>query len=202
MLKWIKWLFIAVIAILLIAGATVYVTLSQSLPVLDGQKQLREISHPASLSRDALGQAVITAANQLDAVYLLGYAHGQDRLFQMDLQRRVAAGELSGWLGEVALNVDKNNRFHQFRRRAERILPTLPDWQQQALVQYAKGVNQAISELGAKPFEYLLTGFDIKPWTEVDSLLVVYSMYLDLQGNTLSRDLALTELATRGREGS
>ncbi len=84
MLKWIKWLFIAVIAIVFIAGATVYVTLSQSLPALDGQKQLREISHPASLSRDALGQAVITAANQLDAVYLLGYAHGQDRLFQMD----------------------------------------------------------------------------------------------------------------------
>ncbi|TPV55361.1 penicillin acylase family protein [Aestuariibacter sp. GS-14] len=194
MLKWIKWLFIGVIAIVLIAGATVYVTLSQSLPVLDGQMQISHISHPASLSRDALGQAVITAANQMDAVYLLGYAHGQDRLFQMDLQRRVAAGELSEWLGDVALNVDKNNRFHQFRRRAERILPTLPDWQQQALAQYAKGVNQAISELGAKPFEYILTGFDIKPWTEADSLLVVYSMYLDLQGNTLERDLALTEL--------
>ena len=71
MLKWIKWLFIAVIAILLIAGATVYVTLSQSLPVLDGQKQLREISHPASLSRDALGQAVITAADPDRAEFIV-----------------------------------------------------------------------------------------------------------------------------------
>lgn len=197
MLNWLKRILIALVGLVIIAVLTIYVTLRQSLPTLDGDRIVSKVTQPATLSRDTLGQAVIQAGSRNEAMYLLGFAHGQDRFFQMDLQRRVAAGELSEWLGEMAVDVDKANRFHQFRQRAENIVASLPEDQQARLQAYADGVNQAISEAGARPFEYLLTQFDVKPWSPADSLLVIYSMYLDLQGGTLKRDLALTAIARR-----
>lgn len=190
MLNWIKWLVFGVITLLILSVAGTWITLSLSLPELDGDRTTPAISNTVTLSRDSLGQAVITADSRADAAYALGLAHGQDRFFQMDLQRRVAAGELSEWLGNAAINADKRARFHLFRASAERIFTSLPDEQKQLLENYARGVNDAIADFTVAPFEYLLTGGSLKPWKPEDSILVVFSMYMDLQLGQVDLDFA------------
>ena len=180
------------IAVLLVFAAYSYLWLS--LPSLDDSLNTSGVTQETSIERDALGTAVITAQNRLDAAYALGYAHGQDRFFQMDMLRRNAAGELSHVVGDVALEVDKSHRFHQFRKRAKAIVATMPDAQQAILKRYAQGVNEALSSLTTKPFEYALTGATPEEWLPEDSLLVSFTMYLDLQHAQVNRDLALTEL--------
>lgn len=180
------------IALVLFAGAYVY--LRMSLPGLDGTVATAGVMSQVTLERDDLGTAVIHAQSRVDAAYALGYAHGQDRYFQMDLLRRNAAGELSEVVGEVALNVDKSRRFHQFRKRAKAIVANMPESQRILLDHYALGVNEAFASLSTKSFEYVLTGATPAPWLPEDSLLVSFSMYLDLQHSQVQRDLALTEL--------
>lgn len=194
MLNWIKWLVLSVIALICIGGIVAYSVLRMSLPALSGDTTTSGVSARVSLSRDALGQAVITAQDRNDAAYALGFAHAQDRLFQMDLQRRAAAGELAEWVGSMAVDVDKQARFHQFAIRAKRTFLQLPPNQQQLLKNYTKGVNEAIAEMSALPFEYLVTGFKPRPWEPSDSILVVYSMYMDLQRGQVELDLARTAL--------
>lgn len=189
LLKRTIWLLLALLAL---TALSVWLTFSLSLPALDGEVNSSSVSAPASLSRDSLGQAVITAENRADALFALGYAHGQDRFFQMDLQRKAAAGELASWFGSAAIPLDKVARFHQFRQRANRLYDTL-DKQQQALLQhYTAGVNQALASLTVVPPEYVLTMTKPQPWTEADSILVVYSMYLDLQRTQIELDLTRT----------
>tara|TARA_Y100001954_G_scaffold94295_1_gene103180 strand:+ start:6871 stop:9243 length:2373 start_codon:yes stop_codon:yes gene_type:complete len=193
-LNWLKRIVLAAIGLLIIAVMAIYFTLRQSLPALDGDRIVNQVQQPATLSRDALGQAIIQADSRKEAMYLLGFAHGQDRFFQMDLQRRVAAGELSEWLGSMALDVDKTGRFHEFRRRANTIYAQLPQAQKDILLAYTEGVNQAVEEQSARPFEYILTNFEQAPWSPEDSILVILSMYLDLQSGNVNRDLTLTEI--------
>ena len=93
MLSWLKRGLSGLLILILILTAGLYGLLSLSLPALDGKGTSDAISKPVTLSRDSLGQAVITANTRQDAAYALGFAHGQDRFFQMDLLRRNAAGE-------------------------------------------------------------------------------------------------------------
>ena len=194
MLNWLKWLLWIVLVVAVVATLSVYVTLRMSLPSLEGDDIHPDVSAPVSLARDSLGQAVITSANRQDAAFALGVAHGQDRFFQMDLQRRVAAGELAVWLGKDVISVDERARFHQFRKRAQTVISRLPEHQLSLLESYAKGVNTAIREYSAPPMEYLITGFDMQPWKAEDSILVIFSMYMDLQLGQVELDMARTAL--------
>ena len=98
MINWIKWLVVGAVLLLSIAAAAVYTTLYLSLPKLEGNSATYHVTQPTQLSRDSLGHAVVNADNLFDAAYALGFAHGQDRFFQMDLQRRAASGNLSAWV--------------------------------------------------------------------------------------------------------
>ncbi len=195
MLRLIKWLVLIVLILGLAATAIVYGILSLSLPAIDGKGRSQAITNEVRLGRDNLGQAVINASNRNDAAYGLGFAHGQDRFFQMDLLRRNAAGELSELFGEAALELDKKMRFHQLRKRSASIVEQLPLKDQALLQSYAAGVNEGLAQVGFVSFEYLLTGAKQKPWRSEDSLLVIYSMYLDLQTATFERDQALIQIA-------
>lgn len=194
MFKVIKRLLLIVVILALASTAIVYGVLTLSLPTLDGKGRSDAVTQPVKVARDTLGQAVITAATRHDAAYGLGYAHGQDRFFQMDLLRRNAAGELSELFGEAALGLDKKMRFHQLRKRSQAILKTLPKADKQLLRSYAQGVNEGLAQVGYPSFEYLLTGAEQKPWQSEDSLLVIFSMYLDLQSSTFERDQALIQI--------
>ena len=196
MINWFKWLVLSVLTLLLIVALGLYISLRLSLPALDGNSATYHVNAPTELSRDGLGHAVINADDIFDAAYALGFAHAQDRFFQMDLQRRAASGSLSQWVGDVALDIDKKARFHQFEKRAKAVFDYLPSKQQELLVRYAHGVNDALSEYTLPPFEYLAAGVDIKQWQPTDSILVIYSMYLDLQGTQVELDLAREALLT------
>jgi penicillin amidase len=189
-INWFKWLVLSVLALLFLTVLGLYISLRMSLPALDGNSATYHVNAPTELSRDELGHAVIKANDIFDAAYALGFAHAQDRFFQMDLQRRAASGSLSQWVGDIALDIDKKARFHQFEKRAKAVFDNLPSKQQELLVRYAHGVNDALSEYTLPPFEYLAAGVDIKQWRPTDSILVIYSMYLDLQGSQVELDLA------------
>ncbi|WP_076919944.1 penicillin acylase family protein [Pseudoalteromonas sp. SK18] len=194
MFKVIKRLLLVVVVLALASTAIVYGVLTLSLPTLDGKGRSDAVTQPVKVARDTLGQAVITAATRHEAAYGLGYAHGQDRFFQMDLLRRNAAGELSELFGKAALALDKKMRFHQLRKRSQAILKTLPEADKQLLKSYAQGVNEGLAQVGYPSFEYLLTGAEQQPWQSEDSLLVIFSMYLDLQTATFERDQALIQI--------
>ncbi|TKB04175.1 penicillin acylase family protein [Alteromonas portus] len=196
MINWFKWLVLSVLTLVIMVALGLYISLRLSLPALDGNSATYHVNAPTELSRDSLGHAVINANDIFDAAYALGFAHAQDRFFQMDLQRRAASGGLSQWVGDIALDIDKKARFHQFEKRAKAVFDNLPSKQQELLVRYSHGVNDALSEYTLPPFEYLAAGVDIQQWQPTDSILVIYSMYLDLQGTQVELDLAREALLT------
>lgn len=192
-MNWWKWLLSALILLLTLSAAAIYTLLRLSLPAYDGQQAV-DISATARLERDALGYLSVHAANRNDAAYALGFAHAQERFFQMDILRRNAAGELAELFGERALNADKNLRKHRFRYRARQALAKLPQPEQDLLASYRRGVNEGLNRLSAKPFEYLLLRQQPANWQDEDSFLVIYSMYLDLQSKLGRDDYAMTVL--------
>jgi len=182
-------LLIVAAALIVVSAAVVYVGLTRSLPQLDGEITVSHLRAEVSIERDASGIPVITANNRFDLAYATGYAHGQDRFFQMDLTRRKAAGELAEVFGEIALGIDKQSRLHRFRSRAERVLANLEPAEELILQAYSNGVNDGLSGLDGKPFEYFLLRTEPRPWEQADSLLVVYAMFLDLNDSTAHRDV-------------
>ncbi|WP_235869509.1 penicillin acylase family protein [Veronia nyctiphanis] len=184
-----------VILLALLATAIIYGLLYVSLPALSGTASTNHVKATTTLARDDKGIAIIHADNRLDAAYAMGYAHAQDRFFQMDLLRRNAAGELSELFGDGALTLDKSHRFHQFRTRSQTIFSLLPGSDKALLESYSSGVNDALLHSKVPSFEYLLTGSERKPWLPEDSILAIYSMYFDLQGRNVKRDLLYTQIA-------
>ncbi|MGB5132047.1 MAG: penicillin acylase family protein, partial [Steroidobacteraceae bacterium] len=156
--------------------------LRASLPDIDGEVHLAGLSAPASIERDAAGVPVMRGATREDVARATGYAHAQDRWFQMDLLRRTSAGELSELLGPALLDTDRRIRLHQFRQRAEQALADLDPVGRGLLEAYAAGVNAATADSRMRPFEYLLLREEPAPWRAEDTLLVVYAMWIDLQG--------------------
>lgn len=186
MLKFIRNTLLLILLLGAIAAAALWWMVQQSLPVLQGV-QPAAVKSAVTVSRDATGYLTVRAANFDDAAYSLGFSHAQDRFFQMDLLRRNAAGELAELFGNAALDTDKKRRIHRFRDRAESILAGLPAADQQTLARYTAGVNAGLQSLGMPPFEYLLLTSKPRPWQSADSLLVIFTMYLDLQ-ETLGKD--------------
>jgi penicillin G amidase len=131
----------AILVLVLMAVASVTWLLRASLPRLDGEFRAAGVHSEVVIERDDLGVPTITAGNRLDAVRALGFLHGQDRFFQMDLVRRSAAGELAALLGPAALDQDKRHGVRRFRQTAEKALAELPPDQQELVQCYAQGVN-------------------------------------------------------------
>lgn len=176
------------LVILAALGAWLY--LRASLAQLDGERQAPGLSAAVTVERDAAGVPLISGSSRLDVAYATGFVHAQERYFQMDLLRRTAAGELAELFGPRALPLDRTRRMHRFRARAEHTLARLPAPERALLDRYVAGVNAGYKALGAKPFEYALTGTEAHPWMATDSLLVVWAMYIDLQAMQEGRDLA------------
>ncbi|MEI8297999.1 MAG: penicillin acylase family protein [Pseudomonadota bacterium] len=158
-----------------------WLLLRASLPVLDGRVHARGIEALVSVERDAGGAVTVSGGQRADIAYGLGYAHGQDRFFQMDLTRRAAAGELSALLGSALLATDREMRVHRFRSVARAVIGRASAEQRTLIDAYAAGVNAGMVSLRGSPFEYLLLGTSPEPWRAEDSVLVVLAMFLQLQ---------------------
>ena len=174
---------ILVLAVLVFAGGVHY--LRRSLPDVDGTITVAGLSAPIDIIRDADAIPHVFATNKADALFGLGYVHAQDRLWQMELQRRIGHGRLSEVLGAAALPQDRFLRTVGFGRAAKSAWARTPDWAKQQINAYVAGVNTFIgTHHGAKlPPEFTLLRFEPEPWTGVDVIAWVKMMAWDLSAN-------------------
>lgn len=158
-----------------------WLLLRASLPQLDGERDAPGTPTPVTVERDALGTPTVSGADRAALAYGLGFVHAQDRFFQMDLARRLAAGELSELFGRIALAADRKARLFRFRRVARDIIAALTPAERAVMDAYVRGVNEGLASLRSRPWEYWLLRSVPEPWRDEDSLLVVHSMWWQLQ---------------------
>jgi penicillin amidase len=169
---------IAILAIVL--AGIVYWFAWRPLPKTSGQISLA-IGSQATVRRDALGVPHISAGSWQDALFLQGYVTAQDRLWQMDALRRLAAGELSEIIGPALLPTDRESRALRLRRVAEDDYRSMPAGDRAVLAAYARGVNAFIeTHLDRLPLEFTLLKYDPRPWSAVDSILAGLQMFRNL----------------------
>ncbi len=161
-----------------------------SLPQLDGQLHVAGLSHPVTVRRDGHGVPHITAANMDDLIVAQGYVTAQDRLWQMDMLRRYASGNLAEILGPSAVEHDRAQRTLEIGHAADAALAVMDPADRQFLGDYARGVNACIAETQTHlPAEFRLLHYRPQPWQPRDSVLVGLNMV-----ETLSTDFP-TKLA-------
>ena len=186
----------AVLALVTVAALGLFAAVQSTLPSRHAGDELPGLSKPVSITFDADGIPRIRAGDDADAAEALGYVHARDRLAQMDLMRRAAAGELSELVGRRALALDEYARVLGTREAATKAVAALPPATRALLEAYARGVNAFIARHGrfSAP-EYLLLGTP-RPWTPVDSMLWAETMGLYLSGN-LRTELERLTLSAR-----
>ena len=160
---------------------TVWLALRAGLPQLEGEVAGAGVEAPVEVLRDAHGMPTLRAHSRRDLAYTLGYLHGQERFFQMDLQRRAPAGELAALLGAKVLDTDRKLRPHGLREVARRVVAQTPAAERALLEAYAAGVNAGLAGLAGAPWEYRLLGVTPAPWRTEDTVLTVHAMFLTLQ---------------------
>jgi penicillin amidase len=199
-MKWLLRALLVLAAAAIIVGGAGYLWLRQSLPEIDGEAAAPGLAREVEVVRDRWGVPHVYAQSQAEAAYGLGYAHAQDRLWQMEMQRRIAAGRLSEALGASTLETDRFLRALDFYRRVERAWPKLAPEVQAALEAYAAGVNAYLATRSGPwrplPPEFLILGVEPEPWRPLDSLAVLKLLALDLAGNWTS-ELLRFRLADR-----
>src|SRR5271166_2061260 len=174
----------SLLALLIVLGGGCYLYLRSALPQTDGRIALAGPKAEIRVERDADGVPRIIAQDDEDLAFGLGFVHAQERLFQMELQRRYGAGRLSEIFGPQAVAVDRQMRVLGLYRAAEAEVAFLSAAMNRALEAYAAGVNAfSRSRRGALPPEFLLLGFAPEPWRPADSLVWGKLMAVQLGGN-------------------
>jgi penicillin amidase len=190
-----KFINLSIAVLLVLVLAAIYWTAYRPLPTASGQISA-PISERATVRRDSLGVPHIAAGRWEDAIFLQGYTTAQDRLWQMDVLRRLAAGELSEVFGPATLELDREARGLRMRRIAEEDARTLPPADRAVFAAYARGVNYFIeTHRNALPLEFTLLRYDPRPWSIVDSLLCGLQMYRSLTSTWREELRKMTMLA-------
>jgi penicillin amidase len=169
------------IAIVIVAAAAVfYWVFWRALPQTSGTIETF-VSQPVEVNRDKLGVPHIKARTLDDAWFVQGYTTAEDRMFQMDGLRRLAAGDLSEIVGPATFESDLETRRMRTRRVAEEIYARMPQADKAVMQAYARGVNAYIeTHHGRYGFEFAVLGYDPRPWSVVDSLLAGLQMFRTL----------------------
>ncbi|HEX8878972.1 MAG TPA: penicillin acylase family protein [Candidatus Acidoferrum sp.] len=167
--------------LVIFAGAALWWFVYRPLPRLDGNISIADLQHQVTVDRDGWGVPRIRAASVEDLAEAQGYVMAQDRLWQMDLLRRVARGELSEILGARTLAIDKDFRTLGLGRAADREAATLDPEPRKILDAYARGVNQFIKQhVSNLPLEFSLLRYKPQPWKPADTLAISGYMYRTL----------------------
>ncbi len=202
MWRLLRLLVLAVIAIaifLLGGGAFLFY---RAMPAYSGAEQLPGLSAEVRVWRDSYGVPHIFAASMDDAARALGYLHASERLFQMEIQRRVGQGRVAEIQGADLLGVDKFIRALGFYREAESSFSSLSPFAQRRLQAYADGVNAFLdSHRDALPPEFLLAGVRPEPWKPADSLVWGKLLSLQLSHNYQLESLRI-HLSSKDRRGA
>jgi penicillin amidase len=170
--------------LLLLVGAALVLgwwLVHRPLARLDGSAAIGGLKDGVIVDRDGWGRPWIRAKSLQDVVTAQGYMMAQDRLWQMDLLRRAAGGDLSEIFGEVGLTYDRENRTLGMRQAAERAAADATPEIRRLLEAYARGVNDNIAERGGKlPIEFMVLGYEPRAWTPADTYLISLYMYKTL----------------------
>lgn len=146
--------------------------LRRPLPQTEGTLRVRGLDAPLEIARDRFGVPRVTAKTPVDLCFGHGFCHGQDRLWQLELYRRFAAGRVAEFAGEEGIEADVLMRTLGLRRTAETEVARIGDRARDYLTAYGLGVGAAVESARALPLELQLLGLEPEPWTPVDSLSV------------------------------
>ena len=171
--------FFWIVALLVIfTGTLAWWYVYRPLPQIDGSIGLPGLRQAVTVDRDRWGVPRIRAASVEDLAQAQGYVMAQDRLWQMDLYRRAARGQLSEILGAVTLATDKDFRVLGLGRAADREAALLDSEPRKLMEAYARGVNQFIEQHANNlPLEFSLLRYKPQPWQPADTLAVSGYMY-------------------------
>lgn len=192
--KWLLRIFLLLAAVSFILLLLAYYVATKSLPDYDGSYDFDEVAAPVEIVRDNHNVPHIFGSNDGDVYFGLGFAHAQDRLWQMTILRRTAEGRLSEIFGEATLKID------DFVRRIDIYRLSIASFQHQseetkhALLSYSAGVNAWLKTvqkeaLGRGAPEFFLFSNQIAPWTPADSLAIIRLMSLQMNQNLSSEVL-------------
>ncbi|SLN11273.1 penicillin acylase family protein [Ruegeria meonggei] len=186
--RWLVRITSGLILLTLAAVALVYFLASQSLPDYDQTVEVNGLSAPVEIIRDTANVPHILAGNDPDVFFGLGYAHAQDRLWQMTMMRRTAQGRLSEVFGARTVSIDKLLRRLDLYGLAHRSVEEQDDYTKAALRAYSAGVNARLDEineaaLGRGAPEMFLFNAPVSPWQPGDSIAVIKLMSLQLSGH-------------------
>ncbi|MGP1396154.1 MAG: penicillin acylase family protein [Inquilinaceae bacterium] len=173
---------LAVVVVVAVVGGIVW--LRTGLPTVEGTIALPGLDAPVTVVRDADAIPHIFAESETDAMFALGYLHAQDRLWQMDMQRRIGAGRLSELVGGATLPMDRLMRTLGLYRLAEAEYERLPASSRVLMDRYAAGVNAWMdTRSGALPPEFYVLRYRPDPWRPADSLVWGKLMAMQLSSN-------------------
>ena len=183
-MKWLWRSLFMLVLLLALLVAVVWIYSRQSLPLTDGSIVVAGPHAPLRIERDALGIPTIKAASIDDALFGLGFAHAQDRLWQLETHKRIGSGRLAQAFGEPALESDKFLRALGVKRAAAKQWAQASAEVRAAVLAYTAGINAFVnSAMTARPPEFVLLGLKPEPWTPEDTVAWAVMMAWDLGGN-------------------
>jgi penicillin amidase len=192
-----RFLFWTVAIVVVAVGSVIWWFVYRPLPQLDGAIGVPGLQKDAVVERDRWGVPHIRANSVEDLSEAQGYVMAQDRLWQMDLLRRVSRGQLSEILGPTTLEIDKQFRTLGFGRAAEREVAQMDAGPRAIMEAYARGINRFIEQhRNQLPLEFSLLKYKPRPWQPSDSLVIAGYMYQTLT-NTWEEKLNRAKVTER-----
>lgn len=177
-MKWVRRLLVALLVVATVVGVFGFFLVRRSFPPVDGELQVRGLDQAVEIIRDVDGVPHIYASTGHDLFFAQGYAHAQDRFWQMDFWRHIGSGRLSEMFGDSQVETDMFLRSLDFVGLAKRELESMAPEFGKILTAYADGVNAYLEGRGPSQvsFEYAIlplqnSGYEIEPWTDRKSVV-------------------------------
>jgi penicillin G amidase len=162
-----------ILALLIVLASLFYALVQRSYTPTNGTVTLKGIHDTVQVYRDSWGVPHIYAQNEDDLFFAQGYVQAQDRLWQMELHRRMASGTLSEVFGDSVLDLDKFSRVLGLRRLASETCTAMDRSTYKVLTSFSAGVNEFIRTNGDHlPVEFTILGFKPAGWDPVDSMSI------------------------------